>query len=81
MQRRPGLAVPLTLRNAPTRLMGDVGYGAGYRYAHDEPGAVADLDCLPAELVGARFYEPTAEGWEARIAERLADIAKRRRKT
>ncbi len=81
VQRRPGLAVPLTLRNAPTRLMGDVGYGAGYRYAHDEPGAVADLDCLPAELVGARFYEPTAEGWEARIAERLADIAKRRRKT
>ncbi len=80
VQRRPGLAVPLALRNAPTRLMGEVGYGAGYRYAHDEPGAVADMDCLPSELVGARFYEPTAEGWEARIAERLADIAARRRK-
>jgi putative ATPase len=55
--------------------MKDAGYGQGYRYAHDEPGGVADMECLPDELVGepAR-YEPTDRGWEARISERLAEI-------
>ncbi len=72
--RRPGLAVPLAIRNAPTELMREAGYGEGYRYAHDEEGAVAELECLPAELAGARFYHPTVHGWEARIRERLAEI-------
>jgi len=76
---RPALAIPLHIRNAPTRLMKEQGYGQGYRYAHDEPGRVADMECLPPELSGARFYRPTEEGWEARIRERLADIARRKK--
>jgi putative ATPase len=76
--QRPGLAIPLAIRNAPTELMKDAGYGRGYRYAHDEKGAVADLQCLPDELAGARFYEPTAYGWEARIGERMAEIRRLR---
>ena len=76
--QRPGLAIPLAIRNAPTALMKDAGYGHGYRYAHDEKGAVADLQCLPDELVGARFYQPTAYGWEARIGERMAEIRRLR---
>jgi putative ATPase len=78
--RRPGLAIPMWIRNAPTRLMRDAGYGRGYRYAHDEAGAVADMDCLPEELVNARFYRPTEYGWEARIRQRLAEIAAARKK-
>jgi len=78
---RPGLPVPLAIRNAPTRLMKDAGYGEGYRYAHDEEGAVADLECLPEGLVGIRFYHPTEYGWEARIRERLAEILRLRTKS
>ena len=78
--RRPGLAVPMAIRNAPTELMKDVGYGDGYRYAHNEDGAVADLECLPEELAGARFYEPTDYGWEKRIRERMAEIRQLRTK-
>ncbi len=80
LAKRPGLAVPLHLRNASTGMMKELGYGAGYRYAHDEPSGVAAMDCLPAELAGRRFYEPGENGWEARIRERLADIAARRRR-
>ncbi len=79
VRERPGLPVPLHLRNAPTRLMGELGYGEGYRYAHDEPGGVADMDCLPEDLGGASFYRPGNDGWEARIRERLQEIARRRR--
>jgi putative ATPase len=75
---RPGLAIPMAIRNAPTALMKDAGYGEGYRYAHDEEGAVAELECLPEELVGSRFYEPSEYGWEARIAERMEEIRKLR---
>jgi putative ATPase len=78
--KRPGLAIPMAIRNAPTNLMKGAGYGEGYRYAHDEDGAVADLECLPEELVGTRFYEPTEYGWEARIAERMAEIRRLRTK-
>ncbi|MCJ7754971.1 MAG: replication-associated recombination protein A, partial [Thermoanaerobaculales bacterium] len=76
--QRPGLAIPLAIRNAPTALMQEAGYGRGYRYAHDEKGAVADLQCLPDELAGARFYQPTAYGWEARIGERMTEIRRLR---
>ncbi|MCU0303793.1 MAG: replication-associated recombination protein A [Thermoanaerobaculales bacterium] len=72
---RPGLAIPMAIRNAPTALMKDAGYGAGYRYAHDEAAGVADLECLPDELVGATFYRPTERGWEQRIRERLRELA------
>jgi putative ATPase len=63
--------VPLHLRNAPTKLMKDVGYGEGYRYAHDEAEGVAAMSCLPDHLEGRRYYEPTDRGIEARIKEAL----------
>jgi putative ATPase len=65
------LPPPLVIRNAPTRLMKDLGYGRDYRYAHDEPGGIADQQHLPDELAGRRFYEPTASGFEAEIARRM----------
>jgi putative ATPase len=80
VQRRPGLPVPLRLRNAPTALMRSAGYGQGYRYAHDEEDGVADMECLPEGIEGTRFYQPTDHGWEARIRERLQEIARLRRK-
>ena len=63
--------VPLHLRNAPTRLMKSLDYGKGYQYAHDEPDAVADMDCLPERLQGRRFYSPTERGFEREIKRRL----------
>jgi len=69
------LPVPMHLRNAPTRAMKDWGYGAGYRYPHDEEGRVAPgVRYLPDELTGMPFYEPTDQGLEAKIRERLASI-------
>ena len=64
--------VPLHLRNAPTRLMKDLDYGRGYRYAHDEPDAVAAMSCLPPSVAGRRYYAPTARGFEKEIGRRLA---------
>ncbi len=66
--------VPLHLRNAPTRLMKDLGYSAGYRYAHDEEGKVADMDCLPDSLRGRSYYKPTQEGREKLLAQRMEEI-------
>jgi len=67
--------VPMHLRNAPTRLMKNLGYGEGYRYAHDETGAVAAGETyLPEGVTGQRWYHPTERGVEARIAERLAEL-------
>ncbi len=63
--------VPLHLRNAPTRLMKQLDYGKGYRYAHDETEAVADMDCLPENLKGRQFYRPTDRGFEKEIKRRL----------
>ena len=63
--------VPLHLRNAPTRLMKQLQYGKGYRYAHDERDAVADMDCLPENLQGREFYQPTERGFEKEIKRRL----------
>jgi putative ATPase len=63
--------VPLHLRNAPTGLMKDLGYGKGYRYAHHEENRVAAMDCLPGPLAGRTYYRPTDEGFEAEIARRL----------
>jgi putative ATPase len=66
--------VPLHLRNAPTRLMKELDYGKGYRYAHDEEGKVADMDCLPESLKGRRYYHPTQEGREKQLAARMEEI-------
>ncbi len=63
--------VPLWIRNAPTRLMKGLGYGRGYRYAHDEPEGVAGMECLPGNLAGRRYYSPTDRGQEAELARRL----------
>ena len=72
--------VPLHLRNAPTSLMKDLGYGKGYQYAHDTEDKVADMQCLPNSLRGRVYYRPTNEGVEKRIRERLEEI-KRIKKT
>ena len=75
---RGALPVPKKLRNAPTRLMKDEGYGAGYKYAHDyEDGVVPGETYLPDELEGERFYEPTDRGEENRIRQRLAELRRR----
>ncbi len=66
--------VPLHLRNAPTRLMKDLDYGKGYRYAHDEEDKVSDMDCLPDSLKGRTYYHPTQEGREKLLAARLEEI-------
>ena len=63
--------VPLHLRNAPTRLMRELDYGKGYRYAHDDPDAVTGMDCLPPALAGRRYYRPASRGFEKEIARRL----------
>jgi putative ATPase len=63
--------VPLWIRNAPTPLMKGLGYGKDYRYAHDEPDAVAAMECLPDNLRGRRYYHPTTRGMEPDVAERL----------
>lgn len=67
----PHAAVPLQLRNAPTSLMKEWGYGEGYRYAHDYEGGYVDLECLPDEVKDGRFYEPSPFGYERQIAERM----------
>ena len=70
----PAEPVPLTIRNAPTGLMKDLGYGKDYQYAHDVPGKIARMECLPQSLRGRRYYHPTQEGLEARYKERLEQI-------
>src|SRR5271157_496242 len=66
--------VPLHLRNAPTKLMKELDYGKGYRYAHNEEGKVADMDCLPESLQGRSYYKPTQEGREKLLAQRMEEI-------
>jgi len=74
----PGAPVPLHLRNAPTILMKELGYGAGYQYAHNVPDAFIPQSYLPEVLDGAAFYEPGPFGFERDIAKRLAWWAERR---
>ncbi len=69
---------PLHILNAPTALMRDLGYGAGYRYAHDLEEKVSDMPCLPRSLQGKRYYQPSDSGTERRIREILEDIRRRR---
>ena len=70
--------VPLHLRNAPTPLMKQLGYGQGYQYAHDTEGKVADMECLPGNLRHRRYYHPTGEGREKQLAERIEEIRRKR---
>ncbi len=71
VEERPADPVPMVIRNAPTRLMKNVGYGAGYVYAHDTEEGVGGLDCLPEALAGTRFYEPGGRGFEEELRRRL----------
>jgi putative ATPase len=75
----PSEPVPLHVRNAPTGLMKELGYGKGYRYDPDQEHGVSGQTYLPERLVGERFYEPAEMGYETTIAERLAWWAEKRR--
>ncbi len=68
--------VPLHLRNAPTKLMKSLDYGKDYQYAHDVHGKVAAMECLPPSLAGRRYYQPTNEGREKLLAQRMEEIAR-----
>ena len=69
------LDVPMAIRNAPTKLMKNLGYGKGYQYDHDLAGGIAlDQQCLPDALLGRTFYQPTERGLEAKIAQKLAEL-------
>jgi putative ATPase len=74
LQRTIAEPVPLHLRNAVTGLMGNLGYGKGYQYAHDVKEKVTDMTCLPESLAGRVYYKPTDQGFEARIRQRLEEI-------
>jgi putative ATPase len=70
IRERPNEPPPLAIRNAPTKLMKNVGYGKGYRYAHDLPEKTAGLSCLPDALQGRNYYRPSGEGQEKALKER-----------
>ncbi len=78
VERTAAQPVPLHLRNAPTSLMKNIGYGQGYQYAHEVEGKVADMQCLPDNLRDREYYAPTNEGVERRIRERLEEIKRLR---
>jgi putative ATPase len=73
--------VPLHLRNAPTGLMKNVGYGKGYQYAHEYENKVTDMQCLPDNLAGRNYYQPTDQGFEQRLRQRLDEIRKIKSRT
>ena len=70
-ERQVAEPVPLHLRNAPTKLMKQLDYGKDYQYAHDQPDAVAAMECLPPSLAGRTYYEPKDRGFEKEIRRRL----------
>jgi putative ATPase len=74
------LPVPMHIRNAPTRLMKEFGYGKGYQYAHDNDEAIVLQEDLPEQLKGKVFYEPTDRGHEAKIKKRLEEWAELRKR-
>jgi putative ATPase len=71
---------PLHIRNAPTQLMRELGYGRDYQYAHDLEEKVADMPCLPASLSGRKYYRPSGQGTERQIKEILSRIQERRKR-
>ena len=71
------LPVPLIIRNAPTRLMKELGYGKGYEYAHSMPDAIIDQQHLPDKIQGHRYYDPTEYGFEARVKARFEEIRRK----
>ena len=79
VERTSAEPVPLHIRNAPTQLMKGLGYGSGYQYAHDLEKKVADMQCLPDNLRERIYYQPTHEGMENIIRERLDELKRRRK--
>jgi len=77
VRRSGGLPVPLHIRNAPTKLMKEIGYGKGYRYAHDYDDAVVQQEYLPDRLKGTKYYDPKGLGYEKTIKERMAWLKSR----
>src|SRR5579859_6496502 len=76
VQKTEADPVPLHLRNAPTGLMKHIGYGKGYQYAHNYEDKVTDMQCLPDNLAGRTYYQPTDQGFEQRLRQRLEEIRK-----
>ncbi|MCH8222948.1 MAG: replication-associated recombination protein A, partial [Chloroflexi bacterium] len=71
VQKKGNDPIPMHLRNAPTRLMKDLGYGEGYEYAHDYEGGFTETSNLPENVKDSRYYFPLDQGYEPRISERL----------
>ena len=80
LQRTIAEPVPLHLRNAVTGLMGNLGYGKGYQYAHDAEEKVTDMTCLPESLADRVYYQPTDQGFENRIRQRMEEIRRIQKK-
>ena len=78
IQKGPAPDVPLQLRNAPTRLMSELGYSKGYEHAHQQYDAITGMSCLPEWLEGKQYYRPTLRGIEERMAKRLEEIKKQK---
>lgn len=72
--------VPLQIRNAPTKLMKELNYGAGYQYAHDAEEKITNMRCLPDSLLNRTYYQPTNQGSESRVQERMKQIDEWRKK-
>jgi putative ATPase len=81
IESTPALPVPLQLRNAPTRLMKEMGYAKGYKHAHKNENALTDMQCLPDALANLSFYHPSDRGFESKLTERLQWIQKNREKS
>jgi putative ATPase len=78
VRKSGALPVPLHIRNAPTRLMKDMGYHEGYRYAHDYLEGYVEQDYLPERLRGLKFYDPAGHGYEKTIKERMERLREKR---
>ncbi|MGH7931273.1 MAG: replication-associated recombination protein A [Candidatus Binatia bacterium] len=79
VEEKGALPVPFHLRNAPTPLMDQLGYGKGYKYAHDFPGHVVEQEHLPKELEGSKYYFPSDSGDEKEIKERLKHLPSKKK--
>ena len=78
VRKSGALPVPLHIRNAPTKLMKEQGYGKGYEYAHDYEEGYSGQECLPEKLAGRKFYEPKGHGYEKSIVERMEWLKSRK---
>ena len=79
VRKSGALPVPLHVRNAPTKLMKELGYGKGYQYAHDYDQGYSGQECLPEKIAGSKFYEPKGQGYEKNIVERMEWLRKIRK--